>query len=93
VKRDVFTYRAKHQAEAIRMAQADASQWGIEIVSSSWEPGQWGCAAFLLALVLCLLAGLGILVFLYLLIVKPAGQLSVIFEGPEEPMSRFLGAG
>ena len=48
-------------------------------ISQTYEPGQWGCGAFLVALLLCLVL-IGILVFLYLLIVKPDGTLTVTYQ-------------
>jgi len=47
--------------------------------SQSWAPGTWGCGAFLGALLLCVLL-VGIVIFIFLLIVKPDGTLSVIYE-------------
>jgi len=48
-------------------------------VAQSWAEGSWGCGAYLLGLVLILLFGIGILVLLYLLIVKPDGTLTVTY--------------
>ncbi|MBH0056266.1 hypothetical protein I6F65_04775 [Pseudoalteromonas sp. SWXJZ94C] len=45
----------------------------------NWSQGQWGCGAFIVALALCFVL-IGILVFIYLLIVKPDGTLSVTYE-------------
>ena len=47
-------------------------------MSQSWAPGQWGCATWLCALLLCVLL-VGILIFLFMLIVKPAGTLTVTY--------------
>jgi hypothetical protein len=47
--------------------------------SQSWAPGSYGCGAFLIALLLCVVF-IGILVFVYMLIVKPDGTLSVTYE-------------
>jgi hypothetical protein len=47
--------------------------------AQSWAGGQWGLGAFLAALVLCVVL-LGLLVFLYLLIVKPDGTLTVTYR-------------
>lgn len=47
--------------------------------SQTYAPGSYGCAAFIGALLLCLLI-IGILIFIYMLIVKPAGKLSVTYE-------------
>ena len=48
-------------------------------VSQSWAPGQWGAGAFITALLLCLIV-IGILVFIYMLVVKPDGTLTVTYE-------------
>jgi hypothetical protein len=78
----VRSYRAKSQAEAAKLFQADAAQMamaGYYPVSQSWAPGQWGCGAFLVALLLALVL-IGFLIFIYLLIVKPDGTLTVTYQ-------------
>jgi hypothetical protein len=78
----VRTYRAKSQAQAAQQFQADAGQMaaaGYYPVSQSWAQGQWGCGAFLLALVLCIVL-IGFLIFIYLLVVKPDGTLTVTYQ-------------
>jgi len=65
---------ADYQADAARLAAQ-----GYFPISQSWAPGSYGCGAFLLALLLCVVL-IGILVFIYMLIVKPAGTLSVTYE-------------
>jgi hypothetical protein len=52
---------------------------GFYPTSQTWVPGSYGCGAFLLALLLCVIL-IGILVFIYMLIVKPAGTLTVTYE-------------
>jgi len=52
---------------------------GYVPVSESWQPGSYGCVAFLVALVLVVLL-IGILLFLYMIIVKPSGILTVTYE-------------
>jgi len=47
--------------------------------SQVWAPGTYGCGAFLIALLLCVVL-IGIIVFVYMLIVKPDGTLSVTYE-------------
>ena len=82
----VRTYRGS-QASAARSMQSDArqlAQQGYEPVSQSWAGGQWGCGAFLLALILAIVL-IGILIFLYLLIVKPDGTLTVTYAKREHP--------
>jgi hypothetical protein len=65
---------AHYQADAERLASQ-----GYFPVSQSWAPGSYGCGAFLLALLLCVVL-IGILVFVYMIIVKPDGTLSVTYE-------------
>ena len=77
----VRTYRGS-QSSATNAFQNDAARLaaqGYVPISQSWAPGSWGCGAFLVALLLCLLL-IGILVFIYMLIVKPAGTLTVTYE-------------
>jgi hypothetical protein len=47
--------------------------------SQVWTPGEYGCGTFLLALLLCVVL-IGILIFIYMLIVKPSGTLTVTYE-------------
>src|SRR5271167_1962793 len=77
----VRTYRGS-QSVAMADYQADAARLasqGYFPISQSWAPGSYGCGAFLFALLLCIVL-IGILVFIYMLIVKPAGTLSVTYE-------------
>ncbi len=46
--------------------------------SQSYAPGAYGCGSFILALLLCVVL-IGFLVFVYMLIVKPDGTLTVTF--------------
>ena len=84
----VKTYTGKHEV-ATRIFQADAEKMAVEDyypVSQDWAPGSYGCGGFLLALLLCLIV-IGIIVFIYMLIVKPDGTLSVTYELREETLS------
>jgi hypothetical protein len=77
----IRTYKG-NQAEATAAYQADSARLaaqGYFPTSQSWAPGAYGCGAFLLALLLCFVL-IGILVFIYMLIVKPDGTLSVTYE-------------
>ena len=78
----VRTYRAKNQVEASAMLAADAQiayAAHYTIAAQSWAPGSWGAGAFVLALLLILAAGFGLLILAYLVIVKPDGTLTVTF--------------
>jgi len=51
-------------------------------ISENYTPGKYGAGAFILALLLCFIL-IGILVFIYMIIVKPAGTLTVTYEHKE----------
>jgi hypothetical protein len=77
----IRVYAGAQQADALAAFQQEARELakeGYHPVSQSWAQGQWGCGAWLVALVLCLVL-IGLLVFVYMLIVKPAGTLSVTY--------------
>jgi hypothetical protein len=70
------------QSIATALFQADVTKMAAEgyvPVAQSWSPGSYGCGAFLGALVLCLLL-IGIVIFIYMLIVPPDGTLTVTYE-------------
>ena len=48
-------------------------------VSENYTPGKYGVLAFLFALILCFVF-IGILVFIYMIVVKPPGVLTVTYE-------------
>lgn len=76
-----------HQSHASASFQHDAEQLaaqGYYPVSQVWAPGSWGCGAFLLALFLCIIL-IGIVVFIYMLLVKPDGTLTVTYEYRPQP--------
>ena len=52
---------------------------GYQPVVQSWADGSWGCGSFLVALLLCFVV-IGLVVFVYMLIVKPAGTLTVTYR-------------
>lgn len=62
---------------------AEMASHGYFPTSQSWAPGSYGCGAFLLALILFVFV-IGILIFIYLLMVKPEGTLSVTYELRED---------
>lgn len=63
-----------YQQDSIRMAAV-----GYFPTSQVWAPGEYGCGSFVLALLLCVIL-VGILIFIYMLIVKPNGTLTVTYE-------------
>ena len=77
----IKTYRGT-QEQATAAFRADAERMaaqGFVPTSQSWADGSYGCASFVLAVVLCFVL-IGILIFAYMLIVKPAGTLTVTYE-------------
>jgi len=75
------TYRGGHE-QAIRQYKIDASELatkGYFPTNQVWIPGSYGCGSFIVALLLCFIF-VGILVFIYMLFVKPAGELNVTYE-------------
>jgi hypothetical protein len=70
------------QKSAAALFQVDSTEMatkGYFPVSQSWAPGEWGAGAFVTALLLCLVV-IGILVFIYMLVVKPDGTLTVTYR-------------
>lgn len=77
----VRTYKGS-QSGAASSFQRDAAklaEQGYFPISQSWAQGSWSCGAFIVALILCFVL-VGILVFIYMLLVKPAGTLTVTYE-------------
>jgi len=64
---------------AFRRDAENLAKQGYVPMSEVWAPGSWGCGAFIVALVLCLIL-IGFLVFIYMLIVKPGGVLTVTYQ-------------
>ncbi|TPH18492.1 hypothetical protein [Litorilituus lipolyticus] len=62
------------QADSVKMAENNYYP-----TTQNWSQGQYGCGSFLIALALCFVF-IGILIFIYMLIVKPDGTLSVTYE-------------
>jgi len=78
----VRTYKAKSQEAAAQKFAADATTLaaqGYHPVTQSWAQGSWGCGAFLVAVLLAIVL-IGILIFIYMLLVKPDGTLTVTYE-------------
>jgi hypothetical protein len=78
----VRIYRARQQSDAVTQFQNDVAflaKWGYRPISQSWAQGQWGAGTFLVALLLAVVL-IGLLIFAYMLIVKPDGTLTVTYE-------------
>lgn len=77
----VRTYKGK-QSTAIIAFQNDAAALeheGFEPTHQMWEDGKYGCGPFMLALFLSFFF-IGIPILFYLIIVKPAGTLTVTYK-------------
>ncbi len=77
----VKTYKGR-ESKAAELFQEDAAKMALQgyiPTSQSWAPGAYGCGSFLFALLLCFVL-IGFLVFIYMLLVKPDGTLSVTYE-------------
>jgi hypothetical protein len=77
----VRTYKGSPESAA-RLFHAEAAEMakqGYFPVSQSYTPGAYTCGEFLVALLLVIVL-IGILVFIYMLIVKPPGTLQVTYE-------------
>jgi hypothetical protein len=83
----VREYRGHQQADANSKFQSDAdvlARAGYVPSTQSWAAGQYGAGAFVVALLL-LFVLVGILVFIYMLIVKPDGTLTVTYTRKPPP--------
>lgn len=80
-KNFVKTYKGKQPAaqKAYLRDSARHAKKGYVAVSERWQDGSWGCGAFIIALLFFFLI-IGIFIFIYMLIVKPAGTLTVTYE-------------
>ncbi len=68
--------------EATRLFQEDVPRMaasGYHPIAQQYQPGSWGCGAFLVAILLWVIL-IGVLIFLYMVIVKPAGSLVVTYQ-------------
>ena len=77
--------RAYHgkPADVALQQEIDAQALALEHyypTSENYQAGEWGSGAWALAALLILAFGLGLLVLIYLVAVKPAGYLTVIYE-------------
>ena len=75
-------YQGGKEATAAALFKNDSvklAAQGYFPTSQSWAPGRWEPRAFLLALLLCFIF-IGFLVFIYMLVVKPEGTLTVTYQ-------------
>lgn len=73
-KGDENSARRAFENDAIKMQME-----GYYPISQNYTQGSWGCGSFLIALLLVFVL-IGIIVFIYMLIVNPEGSLSVTYE-------------
>lgn len=77
----IKTYKG-NQAEATKEFRKDSAimaNKGYYPTSQTWASGSYGCGSFIIALLLCFIL-IGFIVFVYMLIVKPNGTLTVTYE-------------
>lgn len=81
----VKTYSGKEDTAmgAFRADAPNMAKMGYYPTSQSYAQGSYGCGQFILALLLCFLL-IGFIIFIYMLIVKPDGVLSVTYEHRED---------
>ncbi len=66
----------REEAEiSLRSESERLEEGGYRHQKSEWRPGSWTSGDFLIALLACLFFGLGILIFIYMAVVKPQGAL------------------
>jgi hypothetical protein len=77
----VITYAGtgEEAASLFRKNAAQLAEEGYRPTSQSWADGSYTGGAVITALLLCLI-GIGVFVLVYMLLVKPAGTLTVTYE-------------
>uniref|UniRef100_E6XSF7 PDZ domain-containing protein n=1 Tax=Shewanella putrefaciens (strain 200) TaxID=399804 RepID=E6XSF7_SHEP2 len=78
------------EIEATEQFQKDSkfmASLGYYPVNQQYTQGSYGVGAFLIALFLCFFFFIGILAFIFMLIVKPAGSLTVTYKRRESEAS------
>ncbi len=81
-KKNIVEEYKGNEANARKLFLRDAekkAKKGYYPISENWTPGSYGIGAFIVALLLCFIL-IGFIVFIYMLIVKPAGTLTVTYE-------------
>jgi len=77
----VRTYQGT-EYKALTSFEIDAKRLkikGYSAISQNYQQGQWGAGAFIIALLLCFII-IGIVALIYMIIVKPAGTLTVRYK-------------
>jgi hypothetical protein len=76
------------QARATKLFERDAADLatlGYFPTNQNWAPGQWSAGHFIVAIILCFVL-IGFIVFIFMLVVKPAGTLRVTYERRKVPV-------
>ena len=81
-----YTGDSESATRSFQMDSIKMGEQGYYPVSQSWTPGSYGCGSFIVALLLCIIL-IGFLVFIYMLIVKPDGTLTVTYEMRSSPVA------
>lgn len=82
IQKTVTKFYKGNLEKATQLFQEDAKEMALKNykpTSQHYVQGSWGCGSFLIALLLCFLI-IGVLIFFYMIIVKPEGTLSVTYE-------------
>lgn len=77
----VRTYKGTQSAASADFQKdaAKLAEKGYVPTGQVWAPGTYGCGAFILATALCFIL-IGVIVFIYMIIVKPPGVLTVTYQ-------------
>jgi hypothetical protein len=90
----VRVYSGAQQSDAVRVFDQDASElalFGYRPTGQSWEAGRWGWRAFVVALLLAVIL-VGLLMFLYMLVARPDGTLTVTYARRDAPPASGISA-
>jgi hypothetical protein len=81
----VKTYHGREQQATTAFVQDSEvmARNGYFPTSQNYNPGSYGVGSFIIAALLCFVC-IGIIVFIYMLVVKPPGVLTVTYELREE---------
>jgi hypothetical protein len=90
----VRVYRGSQQSDAVRIFDKDASElalFGYQPTGQNWEAGRWGWRAFVVALLFAVIL-VGLLMFLYMLVIRPDGTLTVTYTRRDDPPASGISA-
>jgi hypothetical protein len=86
----IKTYNGDKNNTAAILFEKDTAAMAMQgyfPISQSYQQGTWGCGAFIIALLLCFIL-VGLIVFIYMMIVKPPGTLTVTYEYREKSINK-----